>query len=379
MYSGEVGITSTVNSTTSALDSTATYTGTGELNSYNQVMVQVATDLEGVLYCEFSPDNTNWDTSLSFNYNPNRINPPHVFVKGNRYFRVRFVNSETSAQSYLRLYTYYGSFKDLTAPINGTLSETYDAIVVRPTEYRYEVAEGKRQGRSTINKWGYNTDVDTGGEEIIAAFGGTFNIMTTADTLNVVSTSAFDASAGIGARTIQIIGIDENHLYQTETITMTGTTPATTVNQWLGVNRVIVLSSGSTNANAGTITLSDTSATFGTQAQIPSGDSVTQQAIYHTQINHNLLTDWMLINVNKVSGGSTPTVTIRGWSYSRVTETDYEIFRIDVDTSIENTIELRPSQPFPIGGREVLYFTAETSLNNTIVSLRFSGIEQRVN
>ena len=128
-----------------------------------------------------------------------------------------------------------------------------------------------------------------------------------------------------------------------------------------------------------TATYTGTGGTFGTQAQIPSGDSVTQQAIYHTQINHNLLADWLLCNVNKVSGGSTPTVTIRGWSYSRVTETNYEIFRMDIDTSVENFVELRPSQPFPIGGREVLYFTAESSLNNTIVSLRFSGIEQRVN
>lgn len=131
-------------------------------------------------------------------------------------------------------------------------------------------------------------------------------------------------------------------------------------------------------ANAGDITITDTSATVGTQAKIPSGDSVTQQAFYHTQINHNLLTDWLFCNVNKISGGGSPVVIIRGWSYSRVTATSYEVFRMDIDTSVQNFVELRPSQPFVFGGREVAYFTAETNTNNTIVNLRFSGIEQRV-
>lgn len=371
--------TSTANSTTSILTAGSTFTGTGELNTASDVLVVVATDQEGTLYMEFSTDGTNWDSSLSFKYDPSRINPPHVLVKGNRYYRTRFTNTSASDQTYLRLATYYGSFQKLTAPINGTLAENYDAVVTRPTDYNSEVAMGKRQGRATINKFGYNADVDSAASEIVASFGGTFNIMTTADTLNIVSDSANDTSAGTGARTLLITGIGSDFLNQTETVTMNGATPVTTSNTWLGINRVIVLSSGTNNANVGTITISDTAGTVGTQAELAPNSSVTQQAIYHTQINHNLLLDWLWVNIRKLSGGSAPRVTVRGYSYSRVTDTAYEIFDYDVDTSVDNTVSLNPSQPFVVGGREVIYFVAETNTNDTSVRLRFSGIEERIN
>jgi len=369
---------STGNSSTTPLTNGSTFTGTGELNVSTDVMLYVYADQNGVLYAEFSQDGTNWDTSLSFQYRTDRINPPHILVKGYRYYRTRFTNDSGSDQTEFRLSTYYGSFQKLTAPINGTLAENYDAITTTPTDYRSEIAMGKRQGRSLWNKFGYNADVDTGGQEIVASFGGTFNIMTTADTLNVVSASANDTSAGTGARTILITGIDENFLSQTETVTMNGATPVTTSNQWLGVNRVIVLSSGSSNSNEGIITITDTSGTVGTQADVAAGGSVTQQAIFHTQINHQLLTEWLFVNVRKLSGGGSPRVTIRGYSYSRVTDTTYEIFDYDIDTAVENSLELSPKSPFVVGGREVFYFTAETDTNNTSVRLRFSGIEERV-
>ena len=107
-------IESTTNNSVTPLNDGVTFVGIGELNNYQDVMIQVATDQNGVLYCEFSTDNVNWDTSLSFQYNTNRINPPHVFVKGVRYFRVRFENNSGSNQTYLRLNTYYGSFNKLT-------------------------------------------------------------------------------------------------------------------------------------------------------------------------------------------------------------------------------------------------------------------------
>ena len=103
----------------------------------------------------------------------------------------------------------------------------------------------KIQGRSTWNKFGYNEDIDTGSEEIIASFGGTFNIMTTDDRLSIVSSSTNDSSAGTGANSIAIIGIDQDYNSVTEYITLNGTTSVRSVNSFLGVNRAYVISSGS--------------------------------------------------------------------------------------------------------------------------------------
>lgn len=73
--------TSTYNSATNALLNGETFEGERELNFHPSVMVNVESDKNGVLYCEFSIDGNTW-TSLSFQYKTDRINPPHIFEKG---------------------------------------------------------------------------------------------------------------------------------------------------------------------------------------------------------------------------------------------------------------------------------------------------------
>ena len=242
-------------------------------------------------------------------------------------------------------------------------------------EYRYEVAMGNIYGSSTWNKFGYNADID-GAAEIVASFGGTFNIMTSADTLNVVSTANSDNSGGQAARTIVLVGIDANGDYQEETVTMNGQTPVTTVNTWLGINRAYVASVGTFNYNAGNITISDTSAVFGTQAQIPSMKSITQQSIFHVASGHKFLSDWLEINASRQ--GATPFIQIFGYVYNRPTNVRQQIFTTSTGDGQSSQLQLTPSQPFVINEDSVLYFEATSDHTNTFVSLRFSGILKKI-
>tara|TARA_R110000787_G_scaffold49859_4_gene119266 strand:- start:9949 stop:11349 length:1401 start_codon:yes stop_codon:yes gene_type:complete len=369
------GIQSSVNSSTTPLTSAATFTGTAELNSYSDVMVYVATDQNGTYYVEFSSDGINWDTSLSFIYDTNNINAPHTFVKAERYFRVRFTNTSASSQTYLRLSTYYGSFNQLSIPLNGTISGNYDSTPTRPTNYRYEVAMGRRQGRTTWNKFGYNDNISASAN-IIASFGGTFNIMTSADTLNVVSTANNDSSGGQAARTIVLVGIDSNGDYQDETVTMNGQTPVTTTNTWVGINRAYVASVGNSNYNQGDITISDTSAIYGTQAQIPSMIGVTQQCIFFVESGHKFLSDWITVTASKT--GVTPFVQINGYVFSRSTNIRKQIFTQRLGGGSASDVQLTPSQPFVIDENDVLYFEATSDKTNTKLSMRFSGILEQL-
>jgi hypothetical protein len=242
-------------------------------------------------------------------------------------------------------------------------------------EYRYEVAMGNIYGSSTWNKFGYNSDID-GVAEIVASFGGTFNIMTSADTLNVVSTANSDNSGGQAARTIVLVGIDANGDYQEETVTMNGQTPVTTVNTWLGINRALVASVGTFNYNAGNITISDTSAIFGTQAQIPSMKGITQQSIFHVPSGHKFLSDWLEINASRQ--GATPFIQIFGYVYNRPTNVRQQIFTTSTGDGQSSQLQLTPSQPFVINEDSVLYFEATSDHTNTLVSLRFSGILKKI-
>ena len=227
---------------------------------------------------------------------------------------------------------------------------------------------------SIVNKFGFNADIDTGGEEVIASFGGTFNIMTTADTLNFVSSDSEDTAGGLGANILLIQGVSGDNLEIQEYIVPNGTTPVTTVNSYLGVNRIYVVSSGSDNTNIGDITVTDTSGTFGVQAQIPAGASVTQQCIYHIPIGKTFNLDFLNISAIKIAGGGgTPELGIQGYTFSRVTNTVYNVINLQLDLARENNIVLNYKNPITFTGREVVYFTAETDTNNTKMSLRFSG------
>jgi len=372
---GDKSLLSTGNTSVTPLNTGVTFTGVGELNEYPSVMVQVSTDQNGTLYIEFSQDNTNWDTSLSFKYNTTRINPPHIFEKGQRYFRVRFVNDSASNQTYFRLNTTYGSFNKLTAPINGLLAENYDATVVRPTDYRSEVATGKRQGRSLWNKFGYNNDVDVG-TEVIASWGGTFTPLTVATTLDIYSSSVNDITSGTGCNSIVVYGIDENRDEIIEVIALNGNTSVITSSQWLGINRVAMFLCGSSQVNEGTIDI--IANTGGSRmAQMPSNGGVTQQCIFHIPRNYNFLTEFLLINV--LNRGKDADLTVKLWVYSDVSNGKQEVFKIDIDTNVTNEpIQLNPNLPFPISEKTVMWLECTSDKANVTVNARFSGILERI-
>lgn len=362
------------NSSTTALNDGETFTGEWvDASAYSSIVISYKTDQNGILTLQFSPDGTNIDSSLLRYYSTNQIEPPHRFTITRKYVRVLFQNNSGSNQTYLRLQTLLGNYQDLNTPCDSILSQDYDAQSTRPTDFKYETALGLRQGRTTWNKWGYNDDIDTGATEVIWSVGGSFTKLSSASTLSIVSTSTDDANGGIGANSIIVYGIDANRMAQTEVVTMNGTTPVVTTTTWLGINRMSIYVSGSGEANIGTITA--TAVTGGTtQGQIPIGSGSTQQAIFFTQAGHTALMDWLFININKI-GGSAPIVTIKAFVFSFVSGSRYEVYRKVVDTSVENTIQLKPTQPFVVGEKSVIYFTAETTINNTIVSMRFSLIE----
>ena len=83
-----------------------------------------------------------------------------------------------------------------------------------------------------------------------------------ADTINIASTSTNDTSAGTGARTILIRGLDANWEPLTETITLTGQAPVTTTNNFYRINKLVVLTVGSLGFNEGDIYVSTNTETF---------------------------------------------------------------------------------------------------------------------
>jgi len=366
-------VISNLNSTTTALNDGQTFTGGWEdVTEYESVVVACKTDQDGILSVQFSPDGVNVDSTLTRYYRTGQIEPPHRFTITRKYYRITFENNSGSNQTELRIQTSIkANSESLNSPLDAILSQDYDAIVTRPSDYHTEVALSLRQGATTWNKFGYNTDIDTG-TEVIASWGGTFQFLTSGETIDIVSTSTADDDGGTGVNSVVIYGVDENWDTQIEVVTMNGTTTVTTTSQWIGINRVAVFLSGTGQTNAGTINVTATTSGF-QMAQMPAGGGVTQQMIFYVPRNHQFLAEWFFFSAVKTTGGSSPVLEFYGQVYSAVNNTIQEVFRSELDIAIGNILEVSPPTPFPVGEKSILYFECNTNTANTKVTSRFSG------
>lgn len=101
-----------------------------------------------------------------------------------------------------------------------------------------------------------------------------------AQRMQFVSTSASDAAAGTGVRTVHVHYLDANYNPGEETVTMNGLTPALTVaTNIFRINRVISYTVGSNNAAVGTVSLQNTAGTV-TYSLILPNFTASRQVIY---------------------------------------------------------------------------------------------------
>jgi hypothetical protein len=107
--------------------------------------------------------------------------------------------------------------------------------------------------------------VDTS-EETVWPDGGTIPHPTVASVLKISSSDANDTSAGTGAQTVYIEGVDGNFNVVSETVELNGQTAVNTTNSYLYVNSFYVATVGSGGANAGNINAGTGNVTSGVPA-----------------------------------------------------------------------------------------------------------------
>jgi len=132
-------------------------------------------------------------------------------------------------------------------------------------------------------KFGFNPDVDDSLETVWAQ-GGLYSYLASASVLKVSSSSTADTSAGTGARTVELFGLDTNYDEINETVTLNGQTAVNTTKEYLRINRMVVRSAGSGGQNAGVIYAGTGTVTTGVPANkyatIAIGDNQTVMALW---------------------------------------------------------------------------------------------------
>jgi len=358
------------------------FTGRGEQSGHAHFGVSLKTDQSGILYTEFSGNGRDWDSVFpptGFNVAAG-VHEFHTGVKLGRYFRVRFENNSGSDQTYLRLYTYFGNhFVPSNAPLNQSIGLDSDATATRITDFTDEVLIGRRGGITHFSKFGYRDDLlAASGEQTIWSSTGNFTPMTVASTFTIAYNATTDGLGTTGALTLYIQYIDADGLAAATVHTLGDTGTDVTSFTGLGINRIAVSSNGGATWNTNAISVTSTGA--GTiQAGLPALGSVTQQAIFHVDANSDGVAKDIWLNVNKISGGGSPRVSIKGYVYNRLINTRFEVFRTVIDTGVENTVIVEPPIGFKLSPADVLYFTADTDTNATVAAIRFSLLEYKRN
>lgn len=154
-------------------------------------------------------------------------------------------------------------------------------------------AFGEKPGITFLNITGLNGAITTSYEPLWAE-SATYTFLTANQSSPTVSSSsANDAAAGTGARTVTITCVDSNYAITTGTYSLNGTSGVSVTQNCMSVNNMTVATFGSNKANAGVIYIGTGSITAGKPAVvhglIDTDFGQSQMGIYTVPASYTLL------------------------------------------------------------------------------------------
>lgn len=261
------------------------------------------------------------------------------------------------------------------AEFNKLVGTNATALPVRTSDPQDDITRSIKGGAEQWNKFGYRDNLQaSGGEETIWASATTSNnlvVMTAAETFTITYNNTTDGSGTTGARAITFYYLDSDENLAIAQHTLGSSGSDVTSFSGLGINRAVITESGTANTNTNTITVTNTTS-GNDQAEIPALGGVTQQAFFFMPNNYVGATKWLELNANRSAGGAAPIIRFKGYVYNRTVDSEFEVFRYIMDTSIEEEKSFNDPCNFRLSARDVLYFVADTDRNSTEVNCRFS-------
>jgi hypothetical protein len=176
--------------------------------------------------------------------------------------------------------------------------------------FPWQCSLGLEHGYRYVRLAGHNNNIDIAdAPETISDItgGGLYPFPTTATTASIVSSDANDTSAGTGARTVRISGLDADFLEVSEVLTLNGATPVVGSQLFFRVILVVVLTAGSGGENAGEV---DVTVDSSVVATINASENQTHIGAYTVPANNTLV----LLSIQMLIGRQKAAVAALRWN-----------------------------------------------------------------
>ena len=249
------------------------------------------------------------------------------------------------------------------------MSTTISSVTRQGTyePFDLQVARGQIQGHSSFCQFGINSTVGTSNETVWIG-SNTYTFPAAASVLTVSSSSANDASpSGTGAQTVQIQGLNAAYEAVTETVVLNGQTAVNTINSYLRVNKIIVLTAGTGGTSVGNIYAGTGTVTAGVPAVVVNQTGIvaneTESAFYTVPEGYTAF-----INMWTMSSGNT---TANAWTrFTLRIRPQGGVFGIKAQYHIGATdiYECVAAYPLPIPEKSDLEILAATSSGSAAAS-----------
>jgi hypothetical protein len=241
------------------------------------------------------------------------------------------------------------------------MSTFYPSISLerRSEDFALQTARGQIQGHSAFCQFGINTAVGTSNETVWIG-SNTYTFPSSASVLKISSSSASDTSAGTGARTVQIQGLDANYEAVSETVSLNGQTAVNTTNNYLRVNKMIVLTAGSGGTSVGNIYAGTGDVTAGVPAVVVNQTGIlaneTESGFYTVPAGYTAFINMWTMSSGNATADQSTRFTLRIRPFGGVFG-----FKAQYHIAASGIYECKAAYPLPIPEKADLEILAATS------------------
>lgn len=235
-------------------------------------------------------------------------------------------------------------------------------------EFWLQVARGQIRGHSIVHIFGYNPDIDSAAEETVWTAGGLYQHLSSPAIMTVSSSSTSDTSAGVGARTVYILGINSTGGEVSEIVTLNGQTPVNTTHTYTEIQRCNVVTVGSTAHNVGNISIGTGTVTSGVPANIYGHILATENASLMGHYTVPIGYTGYLISGSMSSGTESGNSYVTG---RLKVKNNGIIYTLAIVTFNNGQTRFDFTYPVAISENSCIQATAETTANNEKISCYF--------